>query len=227
MATTANMNLTKWPNGADLFSHVMLSSDWDKVDAHDHTSTKGVPIPTGGLANLAVTTAKLAASSVTKVKLGADVDYESAFSSWKHVFGGYGLIASGWTGTLQTVQLYPFYLKASEFTAGARTTSLFLRLSLFANAVSTGALTTVTGGLHALTAVAGSSGLVTTTYNGTAVSGSTTPAVVLATSSPLQDVSGEFAVPANGWYNLAVKGNATAAANSAVGYRMDLMVHQT
>lgn len=41
------------------------------IDTHDHTTTKGVQIPTGGLADGAVTTAKLADGSVNGAKQAA------------------------------------------------------------------------------------------------------------------------------------------------------------
>lgn len=72
MATTTNMALTKWPNLTDLFSHTALAANFDAIDAHDHTAGKGVQVPTGGLLNLAVTTAKLADGAVTTVKIGAN-----------------------------------------------------------------------------------------------------------------------------------------------------------
>lgn len=55
-----------------------------KIDEHDHTSAKGNQIPTGGIADLAVTTAKLAAGSVTPAKkaaLGAQFSSEIGFET--------------------------------------------------------------------------------------------------------------------------------------------------
>ena len=43
------------------------------VDAHDHTTGKGVQIPAGGIAANAVTTAKIQDGAVTAAKLGAPV----------------------------------------------------------------------------------------------------------------------------------------------------------
>ena len=67
--TTPNLGLTVWNLGTDFFSHGALATDWDALDAHDHSPGKGVLVPTAGLANLAVTTPKLADSSVTTAKL--------------------------------------------------------------------------------------------------------------------------------------------------------------
>lgn len=70
MAITPNMGLTKW-SGTDYFSRAALATDWDLVDAHDHTPGKGVQIPTGGIANLAVTSPKIADASVVEAKLAS------------------------------------------------------------------------------------------------------------------------------------------------------------
>jgi hypothetical protein len=48
-----------------------IENSINSIDAHDHTSTKGVQIPTGGIVDLAVTTGKIAAGAVTAAKLAA------------------------------------------------------------------------------------------------------------------------------------------------------------
>jgi hypothetical protein len=65
----SNMGLISWTAGGDFFSASDLSSNWSKVDAHDHTPGKGVQIPSGGLANGAVTGVKLAADAVDATKI--------------------------------------------------------------------------------------------------------------------------------------------------------------
>ena len=67
--TTPNMGLVKWANSTDVFNHTELAGDWDKVDAHDHSSTKGVQIGSAGIANGAIGTAQLAANAVTAAKI--------------------------------------------------------------------------------------------------------------------------------------------------------------
>jgi hypothetical protein len=69
MATTANMGLTTWPNSSDPYDHVQLAANFVAIDAHDHTSGHGVQIPTGGIADGAITTVKLADGAVTAVKI--------------------------------------------------------------------------------------------------------------------------------------------------------------
>lgn len=58
--TTSNLGLHVWNLLTDHFNHSELESNWTAIDAHDHTSGKGLQIPTGGIAANAVTNAKLA-----------------------------------------------------------------------------------------------------------------------------------------------------------------------
>lgn len=46
-----------------------INESLNAIDAHDHTSGKGVQVPTNGIVDGAVTTAKLASSSVTNAKI--------------------------------------------------------------------------------------------------------------------------------------------------------------
>lgn len=70
-AITPNMGLTQWTGVNDNFNHSALSANFAAIDAHNHTGSpsSGVQIPTGGLVNLAVTAAKLAADSVITTKI--------------------------------------------------------------------------------------------------------------------------------------------------------------
>lgn len=63
------MGLRVWSVLADLFDHTQARTNLDKLDAHDHTTGKGVPIPSGGIANGAITTTQLANNSVTTDKI--------------------------------------------------------------------------------------------------------------------------------------------------------------
>lgn len=74
MFSTPNMSLTSWTDLNDAFNHEELAANWVAIDAHDHSSAKGVPVPTGGLAALAVTTAKLATGAVTSDKVASGLD---------------------------------------------------------------------------------------------------------------------------------------------------------
>lgn len=69
--TTANMSLVAWDQNNDLYDHDQLSDNFVKIDAHDHTSTKGVQIPTGGIEDDAITAAKVATGAITATKIAA------------------------------------------------------------------------------------------------------------------------------------------------------------
>jgi len=60
MATTSpSMGLKIWNLLADPYDHTQLADNWAKVDQHDHSEGKGVQIPTGGIADGAISFAKL------------------------------------------------------------------------------------------------------------------------------------------------------------------------
>src|SRR4051812_11093597 len=64
MFTTPNMGLTAWDLGADSYDHSQLASNFSQIDLHNHTPGKGLQIPSGGLADNSVTSAKIAADQV-------------------------------------------------------------------------------------------------------------------------------------------------------------------
>lgn len=68
-SNSTNMNLRLWDDADDPYDHNELVTNWNKVDAHDHTAGKGKQIPTAGLADDSVTNAKLAPNSVTTVEI--------------------------------------------------------------------------------------------------------------------------------------------------------------
>ena len=72
MITTPSMGLKRWDQPNDIFSYTELSDNWAAIDAHDHTTGKGVQVPSGGIANLAVTEPKIANDAVTTNKIAAD-----------------------------------------------------------------------------------------------------------------------------------------------------------
>lgn len=69
---TSLMGLIAWDLGTDSYSHTQLAQNFEKLDVHDHTTGKGKQIPTGGLVDGAVTTAKLSNQSVTTSKISDD-----------------------------------------------------------------------------------------------------------------------------------------------------------
>lgn len=65
------MSLTSW-TATDKFDYTELASNWNKIDAHDHTGTKGKQIPTAGIQTGAITNALIANSTITSDKLSFD-----------------------------------------------------------------------------------------------------------------------------------------------------------
>jgi hypothetical protein len=65
--TTTNMGLIIPANGETDYP-TSIQSSFSSIDTHDHSTGKGKQIITGGIADLAVTTAKLADNSVTQAK---------------------------------------------------------------------------------------------------------------------------------------------------------------
>src|SRR5687767_5517034 len=66
---TTNMGLRSWNTVQDLYDHAQLADNWNKVDQHDHSTGKGVQIPTAGIADNAITAAKIVDGAVD-LKLG-------------------------------------------------------------------------------------------------------------------------------------------------------------
>jgi hypothetical protein len=69
---TSNMGLIAWDLGDDPYDHSQLANNWTAVDTHDHTPGKGKLIPTQGIQDAAVTTAKIADGAVTPAKIPND-----------------------------------------------------------------------------------------------------------------------------------------------------------
>lgn len=69
MEITDKMGLTKWDDLDDPYDHAQLAANWEAVDEHDHSSGKGVRIPTGGIGAGAVTTPNIADDAVNSAKI--------------------------------------------------------------------------------------------------------------------------------------------------------------
>lgn len=69
MIVSANMSLTVWDSVNDAYSHTQLASNFLTLDTHNHTDTKGVQIPTGGIQESAITSSKIADNAVTAAKI--------------------------------------------------------------------------------------------------------------------------------------------------------------
>lgn len=70
--STSNMNLSI-PLAGESTYPTSVSDSLTGVDGHDHTSGKGVQIPTGGIVDAAITTAKLADTAITGAKLNSAI----------------------------------------------------------------------------------------------------------------------------------------------------------
>jgi hypothetical protein len=66
---TPNMNLVAWSEDSDPYSHSQLSANFSAIDSHDHTDSNGVQIPTGGIADGAITEDKLSAGALSSISL--------------------------------------------------------------------------------------------------------------------------------------------------------------
>lgn len=64
MFITPNMGLTAWDLGSDPYDHSQLASNFSAIDGHNHTTGKGLQIPTDGILNAAITSAKIAGNAV-------------------------------------------------------------------------------------------------------------------------------------------------------------------
>lgn len=64
MFITPNMGLTAWDLGTDPYDHSQLAANFSQLDQHDHSVGKGLQIQTAGIANLSITSGKIAANAV-------------------------------------------------------------------------------------------------------------------------------------------------------------------
>lgn len=69
MFPTTSMGLLAWDIGPDPYDHSQLSNNFKAIDQHTHEVGKGVQVPSGGIADGAVTTVKHADGSVTTQKI--------------------------------------------------------------------------------------------------------------------------------------------------------------
>jgi hypothetical protein len=201
--TSTNMSLRIWNLLNDPFDHAQLATNWDKVDQHDHTSGRGVQIPTAGLADGSVSITKLAAEANPLPALNArKVLYErhgivTTTGVWPLDHGG---VASA-IGTAATWGAV-FWLDPADWPSGSHTTQISLDGGLALNTVSPGVAFTYTVELRAATVNGNGTNAPLITPGGTVIAASQTftgPAVSSAYHlAPISSV----AFPAAGWYCL-------------------------
>lgn len=233
--TSPNMGLKEWDLPGDVYSHTDLVTNWNAIDTHDHTSGKGVQIPTAGIGNLAVTGPKIAANSIdgTKIIDGSLTDselfspnngvYRNIYQGAASIVGGTvvgtyffssAASASGSTaGVSGSPGAYPDLvpLTAADYAVVGRTTRIRVLYTWAVNAVAPTA--SFTAGLYPISLLAGS-GAMTTTL-GAVVTGTT----VLASNPPGAaanfGASGDINLPANAIYvpGFTITGGTTAASS--------------
>lgn len=224
--TTAKMGLRVWNLLTDLYDHAQLADNWAKVDYHDHSPGKGVQIPTDGLADGAVTSAKIATA----------LDPSGAFTVFRNIYADTGKFVSstaagtylfdpssgsGFTISTGGSGESIFYFEPADYAVAGRTPMLRLKTNLQTNAVAS--TSNFTFGLYPVTAVAGGSGTLVATL-GTVIAGSTVLYTAPAASSMFHGETAEFALPAAGYYALGVVSSATIATNAHVAMQVFLQV---
>lgn len=64
MLTTSNLGLTVWNLTSDSFNYSQLQTNWNLIDAHDHSQGKGLQVGTAGIVPGSITQTLMAANSV-------------------------------------------------------------------------------------------------------------------------------------------------------------------
>lgn len=140
---------------------------------------------------------------------------------WSSIQSGSTIVASGGTNALGPVG---FMLQAADFAVTGKTTTLRVNAHLVVNATGPG--TTLTFGLHPVSAVGGGAGLVSYTL-GAAVAGSTIAFASPSASTGTQGSSAGFAISALGASTTYVFGcvlSGTTAANSVTPTSLSLQM---
>lgn len=226
-STTPKVSLRLWDQLNDPYSHDQLSDNWSKMDFHDHTPGRGVQIPTEGIADGAITPAKVAAS----------LDPGPAYSTWKNLRSGAGTIgasvvagsyvlaetnnaAAGYPAA-QPLNVIPYYqfFDPADYAVSGRTVRYRLQVTCFTSATAPGANFSVN--------------LFPASYVGaTFTVGSATPGMTVTFSTPaansVLNLNGsEVAAPVAGIYALGVTNSATTAVGSTTVFRATLQMRQT
>lgn len=211
--TSTNMGLKRWNVSSDSFSYSELSDNFNLIDAHDHTTGKGVQVPSGGIANGAVTLAKLAANSVdaTKILDASVTDAElaspgsgvyrllhqhpvlvNALAAGTYTFNSAGgsVVSGGTTAS----SMSPVRINSTSLAVPNKTTVLRYELTWNTNATAAGQ--TLTFGLASL-ASAGTAGQFTVTVT---PAGTSLPVATPAASTVSATVSADLSLLANGFY---------------------------
>lgn len=235
--TTTNMSLKRWNLSGDGFSYTELSDNFNLIDAHDHTTGKGLQIPTAGIANSAVTLAKLATNSVdaTKVLDASITDTELASPNnavWRPIFTYSAPITATASGTYypgltgfssglsSTVRMFPWSLTAAA--VAGKTTRWRTRTIAATNGTAPGQTFTI--GVVPITA----SGGVANTLTLTAGAAIATSVVTTPAANSIVPVTGStISAPATGLYLLSVDLSGAVVANAVLNLATVVEVSHT
>ena len=217
--TTPKMVLKVWNLLTDPYDHDQLADNWAKVDQHDHTTNRGVQIPTEGIFDGAITSAKLATG----------LDPAPAFTAYKPLRQVGGPLAAAATNGTVVVHAkteansvifpvasgaYAFYVDPADYAVSGRTTFFRMRHTGITNAVAP--ISTFTAAIQPIATwggVSGSGASIATL--GGQVAGSTSAIVAPAAAGPVAPVvTADFTLTA-GWYAITTTVSvATGAAGS-------------
>ena len=115
--SSPQMGLKIWNLLTDDYDHAELADNWAKVDQHDHTSGKGVQIPTGGIADGAITAPKIDPSALPTLTLadGSVVTSKIVDGAVTTSKIGTGQVTSGTIadGTIQSGDIGPAQITTS------------------------------------------------------------------------------------------------------------------
>jgi hypothetical protein len=250
MITTPSMGLKRWDQPNDVFSYTELSDNFNLLDAHDHSTGKGVQIPTGGIANLAVDGTKIANNAIDASKIATDAvtaikipnasvtDAKLASPNnavWRNLGQATAILGGGAgnatyvlgpngilaSGTSGTTPMLVIPFNPTVYAVAGKTTTMRLLTNVTAN--GTVSVVTITFGLYPISSAGGNVGSVSYTL-GTVVAGSTVAYVNPAINTHVANASGDFAAPANGNYMLGFTTSATLAANATYGLQVFLQI---
>lgn len=238
------MSLRVWDQFSDPYSHDQLADNWSKVDLHDHTPGRGVQIPTEGIADGAVTGAKLAASNIistiqvvdgslldtdlaspnntvykTVAQVGGLVNAGSAAGTY-YFTPGANLTGSGVTNASLPV-IFPF--TTTDYAVANKATVFRLAASWVTNNVAP--LSTFTLGMYPITASSGGVSSLGITL-GAVVAGSNGALVAAPAATANNKIySADFSMGASANYAFGMAISvATAAASSLTGFNVLLQV---
>lgn len=213
------MSLRLWIDLQDPYNHDQLADNWAKIGFHDHTPGRGVQIPTEGILDGAITSAKVGASIFAPWRhvISASSFYGTAVAAQTQWMGPSGATVS--SGNVSANAAF-MYIDPADFAVTSKTTEFRLRITGFTNTVAP--VSSFTFQMAPINSVAGSAGALTLTLG--AGTGSTVVFTTPGASSRMQSVSTTFSLSAN-WYAITAINSALTATNSASFWRADLQVH--